>query len=53
MNDPASIFVERDFFVRKQLKTPPVKRGIPVYCLGFHDCAVSQGNGVTVVVDRP
>lgn len=51
MNGPASIFVERDFFVRKQLKMPPVKRGIPVYCLCFHDCAVSQGNGVTVVVN--
>lgn len=53
MNGPASIFVERDFFVRKQLKTPPVKRDVLVHLyLFFHDCAVSQGDGITVVVDR-
>lgn len=53
MYDPASILVEQDFFIRKQSKTPPVKRDVLVHLyLFFHDCAVSQGDGITVVVDR-
>lgn len=52
MYDPASILVEQDFFIRKQSKTPPVKRDVLVHCLCFHDCAVSQGDSITVVVDR-